>query len=245
MEYTKQILAMLRVGDFAHPGEIEAIDLALSPIMKDSDAHFLDVGCGLGGTAHYVQKQGWGKVTGIDIDANLIAYAQSHYPEIEFLCNDILQPDGFGYKKFQCIYSFSAFFCFASQKLALKRLAQFAASNGMLVLFDYSKQNEARIESPFPWSKTASRFNPICLPELKKQLRTTGWQFKESVDLSQQFIHWYILLLQSFEQKREAVIQQFGEEPWNILYSGFQQLLKDLNAQKVGGIVVYAHRAPV
>ncbi|WP_156411958.1 methyltransferase domain-containing protein, partial [Legionella bozemanae] len=71
MEYTKQILAMLREGDFAHPGETEAIELSLSPIAKNSEARLLDVGCGLGGTAHYVQKKGWGTVTGVDIDSDL------------------------------------------------------------------------------------------------------------------------------------------------------------------------------
>jgi hypothetical protein len=38
MNNTKQILALLRAGDFAHPGEIEAIDLALSPITKEYHA---------------------------------------------------------------------------------------------------------------------------------------------------------------------------------------------------------------
>lgn len=57
MEYTKQILAMLREGDFAHPSEIEAIEVSLSPIAKNSENRLLDVGCGLGGTAHYVQKK--------------------------------------------------------------------------------------------------------------------------------------------------------------------------------------------
>ncbi|MCW8472333.1 hypothetical protein OQJ19_17010 [Fluoribacter gormanii] len=58
MEYTKQILAMLREGDFAHPSEIEAIEVSLSPIAKNSENRLLNVGCGLGGTAHYVQKKG-------------------------------------------------------------------------------------------------------------------------------------------------------------------------------------------
>ncbi|HHU0101941.1 TPA: hypothetical protein ACT9MP_002644 [Legionella pneumophila] len=46
MEYTKQILATLREGDFAHPGEIEAkaIELSLSPIAKNSGARLLMIG---------------------------------------------------------------------------------------------------------------------------------------------------------------------------------------------------------
>ncbi|HHF7368373.1 TPA: trans-aconitate 2-methyltransferase [Legionella bozemanae] len=240
MEYTKQILAMLREGDFAHPGEIEAIELSLSPIAKNSEARVLDVGCGLGGTAHYVQKKGWGTVTGVDIDSDLIDRAKTSYPDVQFICDDILKSTTVPHKSFQCIYSFSAFFCFTSQEIALKKLSQLSDSHGRLVLFDYSRPDVTPIQSPFPWSKTASHFNPIYLPELKKQLSATGWRFNESVDLTEYFIRWYTLLLHSFEQKREQVAQQFGQRAWDILYSGFKQLLRDLNTKKIGGIVVYA-----
>ncbi|STO91749.1 class I SAM-dependent methyltransferase [Fluoribacter dumoffii] len=240
MEYTKQILSMLREGDFAHPGEIEAIELSLLPIAKNSEAHILDVGCGLGGTAHYVQKKGWGLVTGVDIDRTLIESAKTSYPDVQFICDDILKSTKLAHKSFQCIYSFSAFFCFTSQEIALKKLAQLSDSHGRLVLFDYSRPDVTPIQSPFPWSKTASHFNPIYLPELKKQLSATGWRFNESVDLTEYFILWYTLLLHSFEQKREQVEHQFGQRAWDILYSGFKQLLRDLNTKKIGGIVVYA-----
>lgn len=240
MEYTKQILATLREGDFAHPGEIEAIELTMSPIIKDKKALLLDVGCGLGGTAHYVQQKGWGIVTGVDIDKNLIDHAKTNYSDVQFICEDILSSTKLAQKSFQCIYSFSAFFCFDSQEIALKKLSQLSDSHGRLVLFDYSRPDVTPIQSPFPWSKTASRFNPIYLPELKKQLSATGWTFKESIDLSEHFIRWYTILLDSFEQKREQVKQKFGQQAWDILYSGFKQLLLDLNTKKIGGIVVYA-----
>ena len=63
----KQMLAMMRKGDYAHAGEEEAIDLVMNKIPKDNTRLILDVGCGLGGTAKYIQDHGWGKVTGIDI----------------------------------------------------------------------------------------------------------------------------------------------------------------------------------
>ncbi len=238
MEYTKQILAILREGDFAHPGEIEAIELILSSVIKDSKARWLDVGCGLGGTAHYIQQKGWGQVTGIDIDESLIHHAKSHYPDLRFVCDDILKCDSLPQQSFECIYSFSAFFCFVSQEMALKNLSRLAASNATLVLFDYSRPNATLIQSPFPWSKTASLFSPIYLPELKAQLTSTGWRFKESIDLSQNFIHWYTLLLHQFKQKRDRVEQQ----SWATLFAGYRQLLTDLNTQKIGGIAVYASR---
>ncbi|HAT6979783.1 TPA: class I SAM-dependent methyltransferase [Legionella pneumophila] len=122
MEYTKQILSMLREGDFAHPGEIEAIELSLLPIAKNSEARLLDVGCGLGGTAHYVQKKGWGTVTGVDIDSDLIDRAKTSYPDVQFICEDILNSTKIVHKSFQCIYSFSAFFCFTSQEICVKKI---------------------------------------------------------------------------------------------------------------------------
>ena len=56
----KQILALARGGDYAHPGEEEAIELVMAPVAKRPDQVVLDVGCGCGGTAHYLADHGWG-----------------------------------------------------------------------------------------------------------------------------------------------------------------------------------------
>jgi hypothetical protein len=56
ISYTdKQLLAFIRGSDYAHAGEEEAIDLALRPVPRRPDQLLLDVGCGLGGTAKYVE----------------------------------------------------------------------------------------------------------------------------------------------------------------------------------------------
>lgn len=123
MNDSKQLLSYARRGDFAHPGEIKAIQLAMSPIAKNPSQRLLDVGCGLGGTAHYLQQHGWGEVVDVDID-------------------------------------------------------------GELMIFDYSRPSVSSLESPFPWSTTASRFNPIYLPEIKDQLLSSNWCFKTSLDVS-------------------------------------------------------------
>ena len=186
MSHVKQILSLVREGDFAHPGEIEAIEQTLRPIPKQANQLILDVGCGLGGTAHYVQEQGWGRVTGLDLDQGLIHYAKEHYPELFFIQGDILQtvfPPSF-----ELIYCFSSFFCFADQEKALQQLAQAAAKDGHLVLFDYSRFADQAIESPFFWSSTALRFYPIYLPELKKLLAKTGWIYKESSNITSSFV---------------------------------------------------------
>ncbi|KTD27051.1 MULTISPECIES: class I SAM-dependent methyltransferase [Legionella] len=240
MSLTKQLLSFARNGDFAHPGEVEAIQLAMTSIEKNKSQRILDVGCGLGGTAHYLQQRGWGQITGIDLDSELIQYAQQNYPEISFIDGNILQAEFLLSQTFNVIYCFSSFFCFTSQQEALYQFSRLAERGCTLVIFDYSRPNKSPIDSPFSWSKTASQFNPIYLPELKEQLAGTGWKFKTSLDVTTQFEHWYIQLLHHFDVKRDALVERFGGALFQLMYNGYQQLLTDIRKQKIGGIIVYA-----
>ena len=78
----KQVLALLRDGDFAHAGEEEAIERTLREVPKNPERAILDAGCGRGGTAAYMQRNRWGQVTGIDREPRSIAHARDTYPEV-------------------------------------------------------------------------------------------------------------------------------------------------------------------
>lgn len=54
----QRILALVREGDYAHAGEEEAIELSMSGVGKDARRVILDAGCGRGGTADYLHKNG-------------------------------------------------------------------------------------------------------------------------------------------------------------------------------------------
>jgi SAM-dependent methyltransferase len=78
ISYTgKHLLALIRGSDYAHAGEEEAIELALRPVPRRASQLLLDVGCGLGGTAKYVQDHGWGTVVGLDVEPDSIVRARS------------------------------------------------------------------------------------------------------------------------------------------------------------------------
>lgn len=241
---SKQLLAFLRHGDFAHPGEVEAIKLAMNPISKQPKQHLLDVGCGLGGTAHYLQQAEFGKVVGLDIDNDLITYAKKRYADLSFIHGDVLQVKSLVNQLFEVIYCFSSFFSFSSQQDALHALASIASPHAELVIFDYSRFSYELIESPFHWSKTATQFNAIYVPELTDVLLNAGWRFKRSVDITYQFEQWYETLLQQFESRQTEIEKQFEPSLVNKMYEGYRQLLLAIKAKKIGGVVVYAIRQP-
>lgn len=239
---TKDILAYVRKGDFAHPGEINAIEMAFQSIGKKKTQKLLDIGCGLGGTAHYVQENDWGLVTGVDLDAELIAYASTRYPEISFILGDILQSADLIQQKFDVIYSFSAFFCFADQQQALKQMANWANPEAHLMIFDYSRFSQESYSSPFLWSSTASRFNPIYWPQFEQWLLAAGWHLKNAIDISAHFENWYDQLVQSFETKRQDIINHFNVDLLDIMIVGYRKLLVDIQSHQIGGIIIHADR---
>lgn len=56
----KQILSLIRSGDYAHAGEEEAIRPTLDGVTPSPTRAILDMGCGLGETADYISRLGLG-----------------------------------------------------------------------------------------------------------------------------------------------------------------------------------------
>jgi phosphoethanolamine N-methyltransferase len=243
MNPSKQLLACLRHGDFAHPGEIEAIDLAMHSIAKNPGQNLLDVGCGLGGTANYLHGQKFGQTVGLDLDAELIRYAKKRYTELSFIQGDVCDLTSLVNRTFQVICCFSSFFSFPLQQDALYAMGSVVDSGAKLVIFDYSKNSGEWFDSPFHWSKTATHFNPIYIPQLREMLSKSGWHFENSMDVSHQFEQWYETLLQQFESRQTELIKQFDSSLFDKMYDGYRQLLLMIKAGTIGGIIVYATKA--
>src|SRR5271168_691621 len=100
----KRILALVRDGDYAHAGEEEAIERSFRSIPKNPGHRLLDVGCGRGGSAEYLRRQGWGEVVGIDRDSDSIEYARATYPEVGFHVCDVLEIPRTVARDFNIIY---------------------------------------------------------------------------------------------------------------------------------------------
>lgn len=63
MNTARLLLANLRGGDYAHPGDKDAIDMVIRKVLELSPdiqkGICLDIGSGLGGTANYMYESGF------------------------------------------------------------------------------------------------------------------------------------------------------------------------------------------
>lgn len=247
MNLRKLLLAEIRQGNYAHAGEVEAIELAINHLKKGKNQTVLDVGCGLGGTADYFQKNGFGKIIGIDIDDTVISDAKKLYPNINFyLCDAIHVNQLFKNIKFNIIYSFNAFFCFKDKDRILRSFYEIAENGAELLLFDYSCNGAFLQDSPFldktQKSTAAANFDPIDLTMIEENLKNSHWQLKEIVNLDDQFKKWYREVITKMEVKKEFLVLKFGIVTFDDIYQGFVRLLVLLENNLVGGSIIYANR---
>jgi len=236
----KEFLSFIRKGDFAHAGEEEAIELTLQDYDKNPSRQILDIGCGLGGTAQYIQTQGWGKVYGIDIEQDAIDYAENKYSDIEFQtcsANDIDKK--FSANQFDLIMIFNAFFCFTDQKDALRAMANIAKPTADLVIFDYAWQEPNSIENPFSGG-TVAHFAPLHKETMAELLLLTGWKLKKYTDISADFLKWYAMLIQKMEILRQDAIAKFGASQFDRMYSNFKIAYEAFEKNKLQGVILQA-----
>jgi SAM-dependent methyltransferase len=231
----KRILALVRDGDYAHAGEEEAIERSFRSIPKNPDQWLLDVGCGRGGSADYLRRNGWGHVEGIDRDAESVEYASVTYPEIEFHICDVLDVPRTLTRTFDVIYMLNAFYAFDRQHEALAGLRKVAKPDAPLVIFDYT----VGPKSPAPQAP-ALMPHAIRLTEIAGMLREAGWEPGAIEDLNADYTRWYATFVERIQLKR-GEIEKIGSADWyNFVFSMYSNLHGVIADGGLGGAIVHA-----
>jgi len=226
----KQLVSFLRGGDYAHAGEEEAIIKVMSKFRKNSAQSILDVGCGQGGTAHFMQQQGWGKVTGIDIEEKSIEYAKKTYPEVEFHTADVIQvPSILEHRTFDIICLYNSFYAFADQEEALRALHKLAHNDTQMVIYDYTGSYE----------ETNPPFMPVQPKSFAKMLKNADWKLIETIDVSKEYKNWYFMLLEKMKSQKLQIIQKFSEDLYYKALHRYEDIYNYLVDGKMGGGIFY------
>jgi len=239
----KQILALVRDGDFAHAGEEEAIERALAGLPKDIERHILDAGCGRGGTAAYMQEHGWGRVTGIDMEPKAVAYASKTYPTSTFVHCDIANVATCVPVHFDVVTLFNVLYAISDQGAALRALAGRAKPNGWLVIFDYVDPGHYS-QAPLRDGEIAFLPNPPMLADLSSLLEDGGWQLQSVEDLTDDYARWYAQLVGKIEAKRDAIEAWAGAGAFGHVLSLYRGLLSAIREGQLGGALIYGEKLP-
>lgn len=241
----KQLLAFLRGDDYAHPGEEEAIVQVFSHLPKNKERTILDVGCGLGKTAQFIQSQGWGKVAGADVDAPAIEYAKKKYPDIEFFTADaVALPQVLAEKKFDVICLFNSFYAFPEQLLALTALRQLAHEKTQLIIFEYADLTHGH--NPFTILHDARRFFLAIRPEqIGEMMQQAGWRRTKVQIITADYERWYDAFVKRIAARKSEIIVKFGAEKYEMAFTRYSKMLNEIRSGTLGGCIVEAWSMPV
>jgi SAM-dependent methyltransferase len=239
----KAILAAIRGGDYAHPGEEECIELLWSGLPHWPNQSVLDAGCGRAGTALFVQQHGWGRVTGFDLDAESVAAAQAAHPELRLRSCDVLaapavlgplQPEGF-----EVIFMLSSYYAFPDQPAALRALRSLARPGARLAILDYTDA-DGRFATSSPGATRLNYWHPVRPAALPAELATAGWRLDSTQDLTPNFRRWYAEFPQKIAARRAALDAQFGAVNVDFVHAYYADLLDGIVAGHIGGLLGYA-----
>ena len=233
----KEISSLARGGDYAHAGEVEAIDLVFAEVGKDPGRRMLDVGCGRGGTAWHLYRNGFGFVHGLDLDAASIAYARSRYAPLDFRCHDALRCARHYQQRFEVIYLFNVLYLFTrrDQLRCLRQLRRLAGRDGLLVLFDYTTwAPDGRTGSAYRY-----RWHPIDTAGFPAMGEAAGWRVAEFVDYTARFGKWYAAMLDKLQAKQEAIVALAGEAWFDAARRIYESHLQGIESGRLGGGVYY------
>ena len=235
----KQVLALVRDGDFAHAGEEEAILRCFESVQPTAEQWLLNVGCGRGGTAHYLQSRGWGHVVGINVEGDSIAQARQRYPGVTFHVCNVARLANVVEHRFDVLYALNAFYAFPDQAAAFAALRAVAGRGARLVVFDYVDRGDY---GRAPILRDGEPFlpHPLQPATIEGTLTAARWSLDEIETVDRDYERWYSDLLQRIDAKRLPITALAGAEAFVAVRGLYADLLDAIRRGALGGAIVRA-----
>jgi phosphoethanolamine N-methyltransferase len=231
----KKILAEIRGGDYAHAGEEAAIQKIFENITPSKEREILDIGCGLGGTAAYIQEHGWGKVTGCDIEEPAVLYAKNKYPKVDFFVADAsssqMLMQNLENKKFDLICLIHSLCVFKEPLKTLQNLKLFAKPDATLIIFEYLNL--------LPSRQTITDCHIYSQEQFNLLLAEANWQIAETTIISKEFEIWYQKLINNAHVFKKKILDQYGKDYFTGFCETYSRFLEALKAKTIGGCIIY------
>jgi len=235
----KRLLALIREGDFAHPGEVAANELLFAGVQPRPSRRILDAGCGGAGTASWVQGRGLGAVTGIEIDAATARLARERHPEVTIVDGDLQRAAEVLDGPFDLVYSMTAIYAVPAQATAFGELGALAAPGAELRLLEYADP-EGRFSETTSGNPSWDWWRPLAPRDLPELLTAAGWASLRVRDLHQEFVNWYGDLCSRIDGKRDEIVRDFGQGWYDFVAREYAGILGLVQERALGGVLVTA-----
>jgi SAM-dependent methyltransferase len=235
----KRLLALVRDGDYAHPGEEAANELLFAGVRPDPRRRVLDAGCGGAGTAAWVQGRGLGAVTGIELDPETARLARERHPDVTVVEGDLQHASRALAGALDLFYSMTAIYAVPEQAAMFRELAALAAPGAELRLLEYADP-EGRFTDATSGSSTWGWWRPLVPRDLPEVLSAAGWTSVSVRDLHSEFILWYRDLCDRIAAKRRAIELEFGRDWYEFVAGEYAGILELVRTRALGGVLVHA-----
>jgi len=237
----KRILALVRHGDFAHPGEQAAVDLLMAGRVPSDRETLLDVGCGRGGTLDALRRRGWSRCIGLDVDEETIAEARRCYPDCHFLAGSVDDLPTLLPEPVDLIGLWTSFYAFEDQSTALRRMRAVAKPSAELRMLDYALWRGGRGE--LPKRERATSWKPLQPAVFADLAAAEGWEVTRLDDISNRFVGWYRDLVGRIQAKDAEIQARYGDDWFEFVVAFYTGLLETMEAGELGGALVIARAA--
>jgi SAM-dependent methyltransferase len=235
----KRLLALIRDGDYAHPGEEAANELLFAGLRPGARRRVLDAGCGGAGTAAWVQGRGLGAVTGIELDAATARLARERHPDVTIVAGDLQHASAALTGPFDLFYSMTAVYAVPDQMSMFRELGALAAPGAELRLLEYADP-EGRFAGATSGSATWGWWHPLAPRDLPEVLSSAGWASISVRDLHPEFVHWYQDLCDRIACKRPVIEREFGRDWYEFVAREYAGILALVRERVLGGVLVHA-----
>lgn len=193
----------------------------------------LDIGCGLGGSAFFLENRFDMKVIGVDIEEMLISQAQqtalNKKSQCQFICSDILTME-FDHNSFDYILSRDSFLHFdQNQKnILMSKILSWLKPGGKLLCTDYGI-SEKPLDAEQLGRINERSYHLLMQSEYYDVLEQHQFIRINVEDDTNTYGEYTQSELDGLQRQKDLFIQQYSLQEFNLLVETFKNKLKDIH----------------
>ncbi|XP_024372759.1 phosphoethanolamine N-methyltransferase isoform X2 [Physcomitrium patens] len=228
---------------FVSTGGIETTKAFVSMLDLKPGQRVLDVGCGIGGGDFYMAEEYDAEVVGIDLSLNMISFALERSIgrkcAVEFEVGDCTKIN-YPHASFDVIYSRDTILHIQDKPALFQRFYKWLKPGGRVLISDYCRAPQTP-SAEFAAYIQQRGYDLHSVQKYGEMLEDAGFVEVVAEDRTDQFIEVLQRELATTEAGRDQFINDFSEEDYNYIVSGWKSKLKRCSndEQKWGLFIAY------